>query len=136
MFDNSITLTSDVAVIGGPLGVSITDTDNGRTTRSLLISPGNRIDLTLSRTDSTENRGVISDRYLVRVDRLLTETTTPYAPVKISAYTVLVVPRRPDVTTDLVGDTYMRMLGVLVDTTPLSYGDVSTLLGRLLSGET
>lgn len=133
MFNNTLTLAN----VGGPThDLSITDTDNGVTTRSINLGGGNSINLTVARTESTENKGVISDRYLVRVDQILTETVSPYAPTKLSAYANLVVPRRPDVTPELVDQTAGFLLCFLFGGTPIATSVISPTIARLLSGET
>jgi hypothetical protein len=135
MFDPVITLP----FVGGK-SVSIIDTDDGKTTRSINLGGGNRLDLIIQRAESTENKGILSDRYNVRIDRILTEATTPYAPTKVSVYLVCVVPRRPDVTIQVVADLYNALTVLMyggddVDSGSLPYGTGSRF-AQLLSGET
>jgi len=122
--------------------VSVTDTDNGRSIRSVNLGGGNRIDLTIAHSESSENKGILSDRYLMRMDRTLVESQTPYAATKVSAYLVVVVPRRPDITPVLTGQTILSLLALLCGTmnpdwTPGedSLLDSPGLFGRILSGE-
>jgi len=133
MFDNAITLSPS------GVSVSIKDTDDGKTVRTYNLGGGNRIDVTISHTESTENKGVLSDRYLIRVDRILTEPTSPYAPTKLSSYIVQVVPRRPDVTVELIKVNLadcINLLPVVGGDTVVAASQIDNGLTRLLAGET
>jgi hypothetical protein len=139
MLNNTLTLAKNAG--GTTVEASITDTDNGTTTRSAAYGGGNRLDLTISRAESTENKGLLSDRYLVRVDNVLTDPNPPYGPAKLSAYLVLVVPRRPDVTSAKAVDTVLTLLCLLTNNSFI--GETSALstplgefLTRILNGET
>jgi hypothetical protein len=142
MFANSISVNDG---LGSAVALSLIDTDDGKSVRAINLGGGNKLELILSRTDSTENKGVLSDRYLVRMDRTLIESASPYAAAKISAYLVLVVPRRPDATEALVLDTLTDLLDFILQgegtgfVAPEGPNDlrelVSNQLTRILTGE-
>lgn len=136
MFDNTLSLYLDGAV---EETLSVTDTDNGTTTRSINLGGGNALNLTIAHSESTENKGVVSDRYLVRLDEILTETSSPYAPTKASVYQVYVVPRRPDVTPTKVAELAAKLHNFLLDTEPVGsvgIAAVNPVLTRITAGET
>lgn len=134
MFNNTVTLTDGAE----PFDLSITDTDNGTTTRSINLGGGNRLSLVIARSDSKENPGILSDRILVRIDSIKTEPTTPYAPAKLSAYLVLVVPQRPDVLATDVYECVAQLVNFIIndEANVILTIDVQTTLARLLAGET
>jgi len=136
MLDNALTLrANDGAGSTVTNIVSLTDTDDGRTIRTLNTGGGNKVDLIISVTESTENKGIISDRILIRVDETKVESTSPYAPAKQSAYLVIVAPRRPDFSVQdvqvNVGLCLDLLLGVGSGTNVITPG----ILARILSGE-
>jgi hypothetical protein len=131
MLDNALELKAQT----GDVTVSLVDTDDGKTIRSANFGGGNKVDLMISNAESKENSNVLSDRYLVRVDETVTEVTAPYSPTKISAYLVLVVPRRPDITTTKIRSTVERLISVFYNGSLSPVLDNATIFARLLAGE-
>lgn len=133
MFDNTLTLVLDGDTTHE---VSITDTDNGTTARRKALGGGSFLELHVSHTETKENKGVLSDRHLVRVDHIIPDAVdTSKEPVKVSAYVVVVYPRRADVTHAHVYRTVGALLNFLMGTTDAHTSTVNANLARLFTGE-
>jgi hypothetical protein len=131
MLNNALTAKDHT---GAAITMSLVDTDDGRTIRTLNMGAGNKIDLTIANTESSENKGILSDRFLVRLDMTKVEATSPYAPAKASAYLNIVVPRRPDFDTVEVISLAERLLSLLQAE---ASSDLTTFgtLERIIAGE-
>lgn len=135
MLDNTLTLKASNGASIETTALSLTDTDDGRTIRTHSFGSGNKVDLTIAVTESTENKGILSDRIMVRVDETKVESTSPYAAAKASAYLVIVAPRRPDFTAVDIGVNVGRVFDLLLagefGTNVITPG----ILDRILAGE-
>jgi hypothetical protein len=135
MLANALTVLSFHGGTAVPQTVSLVDTDNGRTVRALNLGGGNKSELIVGVSESTENKGVLSDRYLIRWDDTKTESTSPFAPAKASAYLVIVAPRRPDFTYAEVAAPVEKLISLLNGGVEINLGNETGILGRIYSGE-
>jgi hypothetical protein len=139
MLDNSITLVVEAA--GGAAtvtkAVSLTDTDNGRTIRRKAEGGGTFYDLTISSEETRAKDGIISDRYLVRIDNTVPDPVLSTAPAAVvSAYLVFVLPRRSDIGNSHVGALWTALQNLLYDGSVMrSTSDSDAILARLITGE-
>jgi hypothetical protein len=86
MFDNTLDLD-------GPIpAMSLIDTNEGESTRRVNLGGGDSHELHVRRQETAENKGIITDRYQVRVDSIFTDSITA-KPIRGSASLVLAYPR-------------------------------------------
>jgi hypothetical protein len=145
--NNSITLYPVAATPGTTKSVSIVDTDNGKTVRLLNEGEGFFTRLTTAATTTQENKPIITDRFLIRLDLDKTSNVDPAAVVRASAYLVVSLPRAQfgiDEATGLVQALLQLILQTTGATTPTTTqlaamfagsGTADTFLRRILSGE-
>jgi hypothetical protein len=135
MFDNALTLYPGDAIAG--ISVSVTDTDNGVTTRQYAAGGGTFTRLTISRQETNENKGLITDRYLVRVDDIIPDpviVTGP--PAVVTAYQVFALPRRTDLLPSHLAATQHKLMSFLLGRQDIDAEVLVTITQRLLNGET
>jgi len=130
MFDNTVTIAA-----GNIPAVSITDTDNGRTIRRHNSGGGMFQELVISRQESNENKGTITDRYLVQLAHLSIDATTG-KPVRASASLVIAYPR---INADhaSMNQLVVGLVSFLIGAVGAgSVTNLETTLGRIYNGET
>jgi hypothetical protein len=135
MLDNSLTLYP--ADTGAGQVLSIIDTDNGVTTRQVNLGGGQFVKITIARSETNENKGLVTDRYLVRVDHVVPDPVISVnPPAVISSYNVFALPRRVDLVADYLIQNNHRLASFLLDRQDIDADLGSTLMQRLLNGET
>jgi len=131
MFDNSVPLNA-LAV-----NVSVADTDNGRTTRRHNYGAGKFAELVIGRQETTENKGIITDRYLAQVNILTNSEVAGGKPVRGSVGIVMSYPRHSEFT-NLTMEVMFRD-AIQFFTGALTSGQITALAAtqaRLFDGET
>jgi hypothetical protein len=132
MFDNAIAL--HLGDTGDSVGsVSITDTDNGTTTRRINLGAGQFFTMTVAHSESNEQKPFVSDRHLVRFDREFPDADGK--PLKISVYQVIVCPRHALVTTLKISQTVHMLLSFVLGRQDVDWTDGEAVMSRILSGE-
>jgi hypothetical protein len=140
MLDNAIGLVFEASAGSAVTThtVSVNDTDNGVTTRRLNLGGGQFIDLTISSEETKDKKsGIVSDRYLVRIDQTIPDPVLSNGPAAVaSVYQVFVYPRRTDITHGVMGQLHTALRNLLKDgSTQSGSADSDGILARLFSGE-
>jgi hypothetical protein len=130
MFENSINLP------GSMPAVSVIDTDNGRTVRRANAGSGIFWELVNSHQESNENKGAITDRFLVQPALIFIDSVSA-KPMRASVSIVSAYPRSPEVNhgtmTELLRAAFAFFIG------DLTAGQLTTLsdqAARVFAGET
>jgi len=128
MFANSITLQ------GIPQPLSITDTDNGRTVRQFNAGGGIFYQLIIARSESKENKVVLTDRYLVQTNVIAPDSEG--RPIRASCSTTLSYPRHPAFTHVTLTDMYKANVNFIIGTFSSGTSDIiEDNLARVFNGE-
>jgi len=129
MFDNSLDLQGTFP------SVSLAGQSDGRTVRKVNLGGGSFYELIIGNQETGENKGIITDRYLVQTNYILTDEVTK-KPVRSSAQIVMSYPRHAS-----IGNTLMQqlLLGLVsfftstLDTTQINTLNAQT--ARVFNGE-
>jgi len=139
MLDNNVDLVFEASAGTATTtnSVSLIDTDNGRSVRRKNLGNGIFVDLIISHEEARQKDGLISDRHLVRIDYTIPDPVISTAPTAVvSAYNVLVYPRRSDITHGHVGQVFTALRNLLKDSSTHESTTASdAILARLFAGE-
>jgi hypothetical protein len=129
MFDNTLTLQ-------GLPACSVTDTDDGRTTRRHNAGGGVFYEIVTSRQETTENKGTITDRYLTQVALIVPDPSTG-KPVRATASIVQAYPRSASIGVPQMDALMTALLSFYTGTLAGGILDVvNAKLSRQYDGET
>jgi hypothetical protein len=130
MFENSVALAQQ------GVSVSIADTDNGRTVRRYNAGSGAFVELVIARQETNENKGLITDRFLVQRNNLLPDAVTG-KPVRASVSLTMSYPRHPNVENStmvtMIADIVSFLMGTIGSS---SLSALSNSTTRIFNGET
>jgi hypothetical protein len=132
MFNNTVNLYPSAEADTDVKVVSLNDTDDGRSVRKINLGGGEFIVLTIGNSESTENKPIINDRHLVRVDHIKPDVSGK--PVTASCYIVVTYPRSGFTHTEMYALASM-LIRFLANGNVMPDGALPTVFTRLFDGE-
>jgi len=143
MFNDTIVL--NIADVNGPFdkSVSLTDLVSGRSLRRFNASQTARYEFSIAKSNTTENKPVLTSRIVVRADHIVYDNTL-LREVKASAYIVISVPSGTTGPTDPAA-LVMALIGFISDpaaadwdtgeSVTVTTAQIASTTNRLITGE-
>jgi hypothetical protein len=118
--------------MSGLPGLALLDLSPGKTVRSALTSAGDRVTLTISHSESGENKGQITDRAAIRLE-VRKDNVTDIGTVTAQA-TIVVSSPRNGFTSAEVTDVYAALIATIMDDGTGTFSALSPI-SRIVAGE-